>query len=257
MNPDPPITDWADRLEAVCDACTNLGAHHVHIVAETASTQDAAWAASGGAAGWLVVAGRQVAGRGRLGRFWADTGDDGLAMTLTLPADAVTSVGVGVAVCRAVRESVPDPAGVGLRWPNDVVERESGRKIAGVLIEVRDRVALVGIGVNVRQTPGAFPPEVRHLATSLTQLGGTADRISLAERIVRALDAVIAEPTPAIAQEATAMDTLVGTRRRFVCGGKETAGLVRAIDRDGTVDIETEDGVVVRLPAETTSLVHA
>ena len=92
MTPDPPITDWADRLEAVCAACPHLGALHVHIVAETASTQDAAWAASGGAAGWLVVAGRQVAGRGRLGRFWADTGDDGLAMTLTLPADAAQPV---------------------------------------------------------------------------------------------------------------------------------------------------------------------
>ncbi|MFG0259425.1 MAG: biotin--[acetyl-CoA-carboxylase] ligase [Phycisphaerales bacterium JB041] len=256
MTPEPPITDWADRLEAVCAARTHLGVHHVHIVAETASTQDAAWAASGGAAGWLVVAGRQAAGRGRLGRSWADTGAHGLAMTMTLPAGAVTSVGVGVAVCRAARASVSAPSGLGLRWPNDVVERASGRKVAGVLIEVRDGVALVGVGVNVRQTPEAFPPEVRCLATSLAILGGTADRISLAERIVRALDEVIAEPRPSVAREATLLDTLVGTRRRFVCDGTEHAGLVRAIDSDGTVDVETGDGVVVRLPADTTSLVH-
>ena len=256
MTPDTPTTEWADRLEAVCAACPNLGVQHVRVVAETASTQDAAWSASGGAAGWLVIAGRQIAGRGRLGRAWADTGEDGLAMTLTLPARALSSVGVGVAVCKAVAAGLPEPAVVGLRWPNDVVERESGRKIAGVLVEVRDRVALVGIGVNVRQSPESFPAEVRHLATSMAQLGGAADRISLAAQIARALDVVSAAPPPEIARQATELDTLVSTRRRFRCDGEETGGLVRAIDPDGMIDVECADGRLVRLPAETTSLVH-
>lgn len=256
---EPPLGEWADRLEAACAACPGLGVRRVRVVAETHSTQDAAWAACGGAAGWLVVAGRQVGGRGRLGRGWADTGDKGLAMTLALPAGKVSPVGVGLAVCRAVRHGsrrndTPAPQ-VGLRWPNDVVECASGRKLAGVLVEVRDGVALVGIGVNVGQGAGDYPEALRGRAVSVAQLGGVADRLGVACEIVRELERVGGLGAHTIAREAMALDTIVGTVRRFVCDGREYAGEVVGIGADGSIDVAIGDGVV-SLPAATTSLAH-
>ena len=60
---------------------------------------------------------------------------------------------------------------VELKWPNDVLVR--GRKLAGVLPEAKlagDRAlyVVVGIGVNLRQAPEEFPPDLRDRATSVT-----------------------------------------------------------------------------------------
>lgn len=265
-----PLAEWADRLEVVCAACPGLGVRHVRVVAETASTQDAAWAACGGSAGWLVAAGRQVGGRGRLGRAWAATGDLGLAMTLTLPVGWVSSVGVGVGVCGAVQQLLAgtgrhgsqsrgtrDESGavVGLRWPNDVVERSSGRKVAGVLIEARGGIAMVGIGVNVGQGADDYPDGLRGRAVSVRKLGGVTDRLGVACEIVRELERIAGADAHAVAREAMVLDTIVGTRRRFVCDGREYAGEVVGIGADGSIEVAVGSGVV-SLPAATTSLTH-
>lgn len=253
---EPGLTAWADRLETACAGCPSLGIRRVRVFAETASTQDAAWEASAGREGWLVVAGRQYAGRGRLGRRWLDTAACGVAMTFTLPAARAHSVGVGVAVCCAIRECVPIAEQVGLRWPNDVVEREQGRKLAGVLVEVRNGVALAGIGINIGQRESEFDPGLQGRAVSIRQLGGDPDRLRVAERVVVALDAVLGCPQEEIASEALAMDTLVGTQQRFVHDGQELEGEVLSIDPDGSIRVAAVSGGVVRLPASTTSLVH-
>jgi BirA family biotin operon repressor/biotin-[acetyl-CoA-carboxylase] ligase len=261
--PDTPITDWPDRLEAACAGCPRLGLTHVRVLAETDSTQDAAWAASAGNPGWLVLAGRQVAGRGRLGRAWADTADKGLAMTLTIPAGALSPIAVGVALCRAIQytlqPAIPHTApaaAVGLRWPNDVVERAQGRKLAGVLIEARDGVALVGIGVNVRQGLGDFPPGLRTPPVSIAQLGANADRLATACAILAQLDHIAAADPYTIAREAALLDTIVGTSRRVACNGREFAGKVVALTPDGSIDLELPGGQTISLPAGTTSLIH-
>jgi BirA family biotin operon repressor/biotin-[acetyl-CoA-carboxylase] ligase len=259
---DPPLSEWSDRLEGVCRQCARLGVVGVRVVAETASTQEAAWEAGGGRPGWLVVAGRQTAGRGRLGRSWADTDSWGLAMTMTFSAGAVSSVQVGVAVCRAVNAVLPvgDEIGgtgvAGLRWPNDVVEREGGRKIAGVLIEVRDGVAAVGVGVNVLQLQADFDAELAGRAVSIRHLGGTQGRLDVACEVLKHLDAVVGEDASETVREAMTLDTIVGTRRRFCHDGREYAGLVTALGPDGTIDLVLDGGGIIELPAQTTSLVH-
>lgn len=258
------LSAWSARLEQVCSVCPRLGVVGVRVLAETGSTQDAAWAASGGEPGWLVVAGQQTGGRGRLGRVWADGEGRGLAMSLTFRAGMVSSVQVGVAVCRAVNELVvggrAGGAGVaGLRWPNDVVEREGrgegGRKIAGVLIEVREGVAMVGIGVNVLQQQEDFAGDLAGRAVSIVQLGGRCRRLDVACRVLEHLDRVFGMDAEEVVREAMALDTLVGTHRRFVHDGREYAGRVVGLGADDTIDLVLDDGRVVELPGATTSLV--
>lgn len=254
---EPPLGEWADRLEATCAACSRLGLRNVRVLAETASTQDAAWQASAGHAGWLVVAGRQTAGRGRLGRAWADTRGLGLALTLTLPVGALSSLGVGLAVCRAAAPHLPDCA-PGLRWPNDVVERGApGRKLAGVLVETRSGVALIGIGVNVRQEARDWPDALRGRAVSLYELGARPSRLHIACAIVTQLEAVAALTDAQTAHEASMLDTLTGTRRCFHHDGRRFEGLVESIEPTGAIRLRLADGSAIDLPAQTTSLIHA
>ncbi len=65
-----------------------------------------------------------------------------------------------------------------MRWPNDVVV--GGRKLAGVLAELREGQIVVGVGVNANHTAGQLPPGARVRATSLRILrGAPVDRAQL------------------------------------------------------------------------------
>ena len=122
----------------------------------------------------LLVAERQSAARGRLGRAW-QTGMAGqpggaLAFSLALPLHCQDWSGLSLAVGLALAESL-HPA-IRIKWPNDLWlwDGAQGRKLAGILIEtaappaageVRERVAVIGIGINIAPLAGesfATPP---------------------------------------------------------------------------------------------------
>ena len=126
---------------------------------DTGSTNDDAkrMAREGAAEGCVVLATRQTAGRGRLGRAWSSP-EGGVYLSVVLRPDLGVSelvalpLAVSVAVARAAEGL--GASGVGLKWPNDVWL--GSRKLAGVLLETAaeaDRVnwVVVGVGVNVRR----------------------------------------------------------------------------------------------------------
>ncbi|MEZ6318784.1 MAG: hypothetical protein R3B49_08530 [Phycisphaerales bacterium] len=191
-----PIEAWADRLEGAIARTPACCVDRVRVVAETASTQDAAVRLAGGTPGLLVVAGRQTGGRGQHGRTWADTADLGVAATFAI-ADAgrdsadLAAAG-GVAAYDAVRSLAPG-APLRLKRPNDLLALGAdgvARKLAGVLIERRSGFVLVGIGVNVAQRD--WPGELAASAISLAQLGVDADRVAVVEALIGALSNAIA-----------------------------------------------------------------
>lgn len=134
--------------------------HH----AELPSTQPLA-AASGRA--WQVVStDHQTAGRGRMGRGWENPAASGIAMSVVLPLEEGTdAVGAALAASRSpqwgqvplcVGAAVHDAlaalgVATGVKWPNDVLSRTTGRKLAGILCQVGDRghSIVAGIGLNV------------------------------------------------------------------------------------------------------------
>jgi BirA family biotin operon repressor/biotin-[acetyl-CoA-carboxylase] ligase len=121
----------------------------------------------------LLVAERQTAGRGRLGRPWQSAVGDSLTFSLSLPYAPRDWSGQSLAVGLAVAESLhPD---IGLKWPNDLWVAE--RKLGGILIEAassggRSQV-VIGIGLNIRprsaeglSTPPAALTDLWHEATA-------------------------------------------------------------------------------------------
>jgi|GEM_PF-712058 len=194
------LTTWADRLEDVQRSLVSPVADRIVVVAQTASTQEAAArmavALAPGDAGVLVVAGSQYAGRGTHGRGWS-SGPMGLALTLALPDTnddpQWLSLAIGLGVFRACT-SVLDPAVAGairVKRPNDVVLlRPDGTraKLAGILVERRGvggtPVTLIGVGVNVLHAQADWPTDLDGRAVSLAQLGSRASRIAVAQRLL-------------------------------------------------------------------------
>ncbi len=256
----------ADDLDALRGALLSAvvpgaAVSRVLVVPECASTQDIARRDPSGP-GLVVVAGRQTGGRGRLGRRWADTGQEGVAATLVLESrrldPGVLSLLAGLAAWRSVRAFVPTGVQLGVRWPNDVVERDAVRKVAGVLIEVADGRALVGIGINVSQA--VWPEELAGRAVSLAQLGSKAPRSEAAAGLVREFNRTLSQhgagETERLVREWAECDVLIGTRRRFVHGGVEYAGVVVKVDPTNAITLTDDSRGTVCLPALTTSLVH-
>jgi BirA family transcriptional regulator, biotin operon repressor / biotin---[acetyl-CoA-carboxylase] ligase len=129
----------------------------------------------------------QTAGRGRMGRRWTSPWGTGVLFSLTLeprtPADRLPPFGLVVA--EAVCEATWPQAEV--RWPNDVVV--DGRKLAGVLAELREGKLVVGVGVNANMAAAELPGDARVSATSLRILRrARVDRAQLLADLVTAIE---------------------------------------------------------------------
>jgi len=153
--------EWpeADIVQAVAPL---LPGFSVEVVAEIASTNTELMrrARAGQCAPVLLVAERQSAGRGRLGRPWQSAlnpeAGASLTFSLGLPLAPTDWSGLSLAVGVSVAESL-DPARrvpVSLKWPNDLWVNDC--KLGGILIETAlpnvagaMRYLVIGIGLNI------------------------------------------------------------------------------------------------------------
>ena len=130
-------------------------------------------AAEGADEGRALIAKKQTAGRGRLGRNFFSP-KNGIYLSILLKPDMdfreamlLTTI-AAVAVVEAVREVTGKDTGI--KWVNDVYLE--GKKICGILTEAVTDVengklsyAVVGIGVNItRPSDENFPEELRDIA---------------------------------------------------------------------------------------------
>jgi len=148
-------------------------------------------AARGDVDGLVIIADTQTAGRGRRGRSFISVGGKGLYLSAafspvcTPEQFPALTAWAAVAVCEAV-ESV---CGIrpGIKWPNDLLLQD--RKLCGILTERVGNTAIIGIGLNISQTPEDFGAEVSPIAISLAQALETAvDRTVLAGAVLGALE---------------------------------------------------------------------
>jgi BirA family biotin operon repressor/biotin-[acetyl-CoA-carboxylase] ligase len=232
--------------------------------AEVDSTQRVAreLARAGAAEGTTVIAERQTAGRGRLGRQWHSPAGLNLYTSIilrpTLVPSAVPQIAlvVGVAVAAAVAEETGlRPA---IKWPNDVLL--DGYKVAGVLTEMDsevDRVHYVvaGVGVNLNTPKSGFPPELRTKASSLMLVTGRPiDRAAFTGRLLAALEAryglFLSEGFgKSVRTEWESYSCLTGTEVQVATPDGDRSGRVLGLDHDGALKLETADHATVRIVA--------
>src|SRR6266496_1954921 len=186
----------ADELQGHFHRAT-IG-RQIIVLQRTSSTNDAILqvVTANSDQGLVLFAEHQTAGRGQRGSRWESAAGKGLWFSIFLrPKIQIKDSGwltiwAIEAVSGVIRtEFSLEPA---IKLPNDV--RLSGRKVAGVLVEMRAQekaphLAVVGIGINVNQSLEDFPPELQSRATSLAMaLHRPVDRRQLAVVLLRYLD---------------------------------------------------------------------
>lgn len=212
--------------------------------------------ANGGEAeGLVVAASSQSAGSGRMGRSFFSPPDSGLYVSVLLrpKAEAAASLSIttaaAVAVCRAIERVFGVEAKI--KWVNDVFV--GGRKVCGILTEAALSVesgtlefAVLGIGINVYEPSGGFPPEI----------SGVAGALCRGERRANARNALLA----AILTEFFALYDRLGERPQIeeyrarslalgrrvsvipLAGGEERSALVEEITDDAALVLRFDDG---------------
>ena len=125
----------------------------------------------GGSEGTAIIARRQLAGRGRLGRSWlSPEGSISLSVILYPPLACLHTLIMISSLALANSIGAVTGLKAEIKWPNDIMLR--GGKVSGILIEssVSEGVvdyAVIGIGVNVNLHLRNFP-EIADSATSLS-----------------------------------------------------------------------------------------
>jgi BirA family biotin operon repressor/biotin-[acetyl-CoA-carboxylase] ligase len=218
-------------------------------------------AEEGAAEGTVLIADRQSAGRGRLGRRWESPSAVNLYCSILLrpqipvqQAPQLTFLSA-VAVAETLHQLYQLPARV--KWPNDVLV--DGRKIAGLLNEMNAETeqihfVILGIGVNLNMAAGQFPQELNYPATSvLLETGAAIDRVAFARNFLQRLDRYYGEFLD---------EGFVPIRRRWesLCDlmnvpvqVDQTPGILRGtvvgLDSDGALRLQLDDGRVERVLA--------
>lgn len=192
-----PRVDSLDA-EAICAALAGrLIGNEVLVLEETTSTNDfVAQLAPQHAEGLVVVAERQTAGRGQYGRRWESTRGKGLWLSILLrPGIPVAeSSRLTDLLARAISETITAKIGLSaaIKPPNDVYV--DGRKVAGVLVEMRVETsggycAVAGLGINVNHSAHDFPVELQKSAGSLAMAAGRpVDRAAFTSALLQTLD---------------------------------------------------------------------
>jgi BirA family transcriptional regulator, biotin operon repressor / biotin---[acetyl-CoA-carboxylase] ligase len=189
----------------------------------------------------LLVAERQTAGRGRLGRDWHSDAGASLTFSVGLPLSPADWSGLSLAVGLAVADALHP--GIGLKWPNDLWWK--GRKLAGILIETASagagRYAVVGVGVNIApraadglNTPPAWLQELDGALSAAQALR------QVAPPLLRTLKVFEATGFMPFRDRFRARDVLAN---RAVTLSDGSAGTARGVDETGALLVHTAAGM--------------
>ena len=201
----------------------------------------------------LLVAERQTAGRGRLGRQWHSPPGSSLTFSLGLVLNPADWGGLSLAVGTSLADSLSEATGADLRikWPNDVWL--GGDKLAGVLVETASaglatpgRYVVVGVGLNVRQPePGWAPPASADqvltaqtpawLQDAVPEMDAPGALMAVAARLVADLQRFEQLGFAAFAQRFAQRDALAG-RELVLSDGRR--GLAGGVSADGALRLE-------------------
>jgi BirA family biotin operon repressor/biotin-[acetyl-CoA-carboxylase] ligase len=258
----------------------------VRRVTETGSTNDdlMALGRQGEGEGIVLVAGHQTGGRGRHGRTWTAPPGTGLLCSVLLrpPAAVAGLVTATVAVALVDALETFGVAGLGIKWPNDLIVSVADaprapngaatgeRKLAGILAEVdapagtssasgprtpaatERLLVVVGSGVNVH-TPTELPVDVADRFIALDALGSPTPAIddvlaAYLDELERAYAQLLVD-VHGLTERWRNRCVTIGRRVRVDLGVRDLEGRATRIDDHGRLVVCSDDGIETAVAA--------
>ena len=211
--------------------------------------------------GTVVLADKQLQGRGRGERSWHSPAGVGIYCSIVLrpelsPAKTMLlTLMTAVAIAKAVtRETNLSPC---IKWPNDILIND--KKVVGILLESKVGAsgvehAIIGFGINVNHTPADLPQELWSTASSLfIEVGEPVDRRELLVKILTEVEYLYEG-----LQRGDAAIILEEWRHFSATLGRHVSILQQGELREGiAVDVTEEGALLVRVEQNSLITVHA
>ncbi len=208
--------------------------------------------------GAIVIAEKQNAGKGRLGRKWfSPAGGIWFSIILypqLLPSyipriTLITAVAAvkAVKICTRIEPKI--------KWPNDILINE--KKVCGISTEMSAELdtinwIVVGIGINVNIDHKKFPEDIQENTISLKEVTGREiSRVKLAQAFLREFEKYYEslkrrESSSALSEWKSCSYTL-GKKIRVDMGERIIAGEAVDINEKGALILKNENGELVEI----------
>ena len=208
--------------------------------------------------GTLIIAEKQSAGKGRLGREWfSPAGGIWLSVILypQLSPSYISRITLmtAVAVVKAIKMCTQiEPQ---IKWPNDILINE--KKVCGILTEMSAELdminwVVVGIGINTNIDHQDFPEDIKENTISLKEtLGKEISRVKLVQTFLQEFEKYYEilkrREFFSILKEWKLYSHTLGRKIRIDMGEKIVTGEAVDINEEGALILKKGDGELVKI----------
>lgn len=208
--------------------------------------------------GTIIIAERQSAGKGRLGRRWfSPVGGIWLSIILypQLSPSYIPRITLmtAVAIVKAIERCAQIKAQI--KWPNDILINE--KKVGGILTEMSAELdminwVVVGIGINVNVDHREFPEDIQEKIISLQEfLGKEISRVRLAqillEEFEKYYERLKRREFSSILKEWKLSSHTLGKKIKINIGEKVVSGEAINVNEEGALILKKEDGELLEI----------
>lgn len=190
--------------------------------------------------GTVLVAKRQSAGRGRLGRSFSSPHGVYLSALLRRTEEPSELMHLTAMTAVAVRRAIMDVSGAKtqIKWVNDLLL--SDKKVCGILVEGVEGRYIIGIGINCNTELSDLPSDVQSMAASLN-----CDEEQLVEALVfrlREMDEKLFSAKEEYLREFAENCITIGKTVQVVRGDRRIQAFAVGIDENAALTVRYADG---------------
>ena len=208
--------------------------------------------------GTLIIAERQSAGKGRLGRKWfSPAGGIWLSIILypQLSPSYISRITLmtAVAVVKAIKICTQIESQI--KWPNDILINE--KKVCGILTEMSAELdiinwVVVGIGINANIDHQDFPEDIQKNTISLKEiLGKKVLRVKLVQTFLQEFEkyyeSLKRREFSSILKEWKLYSHTLGKKIRVDMGERIITGEAMDINEEGALILKKGDGELIKI----------
>lgn len=211
---------------------------------------------------FVILARRQLRGRGRFGRQWHSEANGNLYASFAFRPDLAPvrmqtfTLWMGANVCELLAKfcrATPE-----LKWPNDILF--SGRKAGGILTEARidaDQIRdlVLGLGLNVNSPASSWPQDLRRQAISISEHTRTTHDLNrFAAALIGRVHGAYQRFVDGSYQKTFAdlwnrYDVLRGREITLLQGTRRVTGTAAGLDDEGSLILRNDRGRTERFRA--------
>ncbi len=189
----------------------------------------------------IVRAEEQTAGYGRRGHNWLSPKGKNLLVTFAFAlTDEIPSL-LCHKLCLSLTQTLENfSLSAKIKWPNDVLL--NGKKIAGVICEIVNGIAYLGLGLNVNTSSEELAPITPPATSLLSESGKEWDRDTLEAKILANFLQVKGFSKADYEKRLTFIDQKISVEDE----GKVFTGICKGISEEGALLLEV-DGKIMSL----------